>query len=377
MKTRLGWANLRHDPMRTLTAIAGVAFAVILLLMQLGFYTSVLHTATRIYDHLLFDVVLVSPDYLYLARAGMFPQIRLRQAASLREVQTAKPFYLGFNLWLNPQTQQRRGILLMAINPGDRVFDLPEIDTQRALLTELDGVLMDRLSRKDFGPIHTGFRTEVGDHDIRLLGLFSLGSGFSADGAILASDLTFWRLLPAYPSDQVSLGLLTLVPGADPELVAARLRKMLPPDVAVHTRDSICQFDRTHWVTRTSVGLIFGLGVLVAVVVGVAIVYQVLSSDIERRLREYATLKAMGYPPRYLNGVVLEQALILAVGGFVPGLLISAALYSITARQAYIPMQLTLSLAGGVGLLCVVMCVMSGWLALAKVRTADPADLFG
>ena len=54
--------------------------------------------------------------------------------------------------------------------------------------------------------------------------------------------------------------------------------------------------------------------------VGLVIVYQVLSTDVADHLREYATFKAMGYPHRFFLGIVFEEALILGVIGFVPGL---------------------------------------------------------
>ena len=150
----------------------------------------------------------------------------------------------------------------------------------------------------------------------------------------------------------------------------------LPPDVVVLTRPEIYHQEQMHWVTRTSVGIIFGLGVVVAVIVGIGVVYQVLASDIDKRLPEYATLKAMGYGPAYLSGVVLEQALTLALAGFLPGLLVSEGLYMLTAAKAHVPMHMTLPLAGRVLLASALMCVISGLLSLRKVLAADPADLF-
>jgi putative ABC transport system permease protein len=376
MKTRLAWLNLLHDYSRTMVAIAGVAFAVILILMQLGFYFSVVRTATRVYDPLQFDLLLTSNDYMFLARPGTFPRARLFQAASLPEVHNAAPFYVGLNIWANPTTGRRRGILVMGINPVDRVLLLPEVLANQHRIEQINTVLMDRLSRPEFGQIHPGLETEIGARRIRVAELFTLGTGFSADGAVLASDVTFSRLMPGRDLDDVSLGLVTLKPGSDPNAVAARLRALLPPDVVVWTRADIYHQEQMHWVTRTSVGIIFGLGVVVAVIVGVGVVYQVLASDIDNRLPEYATLKAMGYGPRYLSGVVLEQALTLALAGFLPGLLVSDALYALTAREAHVPMQMTLDIAGGVLLASMLMCVVSGLLSLRKVLAADPADLF-
>ncbi|MBU4399689.1 MAG: FtsX-like permease family protein, partial [Planctomycetes bacterium] len=122
--------------------------------------------------------------------------------------------------------------------------------------------------------------------------------------------------------------------------------------------------------------LIFQLGVVVALVVGTAIVYQVLSSDVANHLPEYATLKAIGYGGGYLAGVVLQQAAMLAVLGFLPGLAISAVLYWLTRAMARVPIEMTVGRVFFVFGLSVLMCTISGLGALRKVRSADPADLF-
>jgi putative ABC transport system permease protein len=127
---------------------------------------------------------------------------------------------------------------------------------------------------------------------------------------------------------------------------------------------------------RTSVGIIFQMGVFVALIVGVLFVYQVIATDISDHFAEYATLKAIGYSSRYLSGVVLRQALVLAVLGYIPALFAALGLYSLGREQAQIPLSMTWLRAASVLLLAFAMCAMSGLLALRKVRTADPAELF-
>ncbi len=169
---------------------------------------------------------------------------------------------------------------------------------------------------------------------------------------------------------------MRLKPGAPADAVAERLRATLPRDVQVLTRDKLNAHERRHWMTKTSVGIIFGFGVFVALLVGTAIVYQVLSSDISSRIAEYATLKAIGYPRRYLSRLVLEQALMLALAGFVPGLILAELLYRLTERMTHIPIEMTAGRAVMVLVLSLVMCSISGLASLAKVHSADPADLF-
>jgi putative ABC transport system permease protein len=167
-----------------------------------------------------------------------------------------------------------------------------------------------------------------------------------------------------------------LEPGFDPDQVAKELRRRLPADVQVFTRPEINNRERRHWVVKTSVGVIFGFGVAMGLVVGMAIVYQVLSSNIARRLKEYATLKALGYPTKYLSRVVLVQSVALAVAGYLPGLVIAWQLYAITRRAAQIPMNLGLLQAIFVLFLAVGMCAAAGMISLRKVTRADPAELF-
>jgi putative ABC transport system permease protein len=94
-------------------------------------------------------------------------------------------------------------------------------------------------------------------------------------------------------------------------------------------------------------------------------------------LPEYATLKAMGYSDRYLIGVLLQEALILAILGFIPEFTISLGLYGLIAKATLLPVQMTLNRARLVLFLTVVMCVASGAIAKErKLQSADPADIF-
>lgn len=376
MKTPLAWLNLLHDRVRTVVAVAGVAFAVVLILMQLGFLNSVKQTATQIYGRLEFDLLLISPQYLHISKPGVLPKSRLYQAKSVPGVADARPLYLGFNVWLNERERRRRGIFVMGFDLANPVFRLPELSGDAASLRMVGNVLMDRHSRSEFGAWDVGDVREVAQRRVKIAGAFTMGTGFGADGAIIVGDRTFRYLFPGHRPDDVSLGLVRLEAGADPDETARRLKTALPDDVDVLTRAQIEQRERDHWVNKTSVGIIFTLGVVVGFIVGTAIVYQVLSSDIANHMSEYATLKAMGYGAGFLAKVVLQQAVILAVIGFIPGLAISYVLYSITSQRNKVPMELSPELAVSILAMTVLMCSLSGLASLRKVALADPADLF-
>ena len=272
--------------------------------------------------------------------------------------------------------------MVLGFRPEDPVFRRESkgiqnvIDAHRADIQQPGQALIDSRSHTEFGRFPVGHAVEVGPQRITVSGQFQLGTGFGANGLILVSDMTFFQIWRSFPPNRIGLGLVRLVPGTDPAEVAGRLRAVLPPDVQVLTTAELGDRERRHWVEQTSLGLIFKLGVGVALFVGVIFVYQVIASDIANRQLEYATLKAMGYGPAALAAVVLQQAGLIALLGYVPGLFGSLALYSLAHGATGIPISMTLSRALLVFGLTVAMCSISGVLALRKVQSADPAELF-
>jgi len=384
MRTPLAWLNLVHRKVRTGVAVAGVAFSVVLIFMQLGFLGSVETTATAIYDALDFDVVIRSREYLHASDPQSFPMTRLYQAGSVLGVYSAAPFYIELNQWRNPINGRSRGILVMGARSDRPAFREPELREKSALLATTNAVLMDRRSRREFGPKNRrrfsdadiGVEAELGQQRVRIVGHFDLETGLAADGAVVLNARGFCRVFPGRREESINLGLVRVADQANVGAVAARLRNVLPADVEVLTRDEVIAFELHRWIRETSIGLIFQVGVILAFVVGMAIVYQVLTTDVNSHLAEYATLKAIGYRNGYLSSVVLQQATALAILGFVPGLLLSEVLYRVTSYLANLSIEMTFGRAAFVLILSLGMCVVSGLGAIRKVRKADPADLY-
>jgi putative ABC transport system permease protein len=378
MRTPIAWLNLWHEKVRLGVAIAGVAFADMLIFMNLGFLGSVAETATMMYDKVNADIYLTSPRSVTFISSYPIPRKRIYQVAGIAGVERVMPLYIGYLMWRNPQTQLSRSIVAYGINPHDPVFLLPELQSpqHQAALNRWNTTLFDRQSRPEFGPITTGTVTEAKRRQIEIGGQFSLGTSFSADGNLIMSDRNFRRYFTPRPLDRINLGLIKLQPNADLERTVAAIRQILPADVKVLTKQQAIDRDREFWINTSSTGFIFTMGVAVSCVVGTAIVYQILFTDIAKNLKQYATLKAIGYSNRYLFAIVIQEALILAILGYLPGLGISLGLYELTRRGANMPMTMELSRVLTVLLLTVGMCVFSGLISVQKAITADPADVF-
>jgi len=390
MKTPLVLLNLLHQPVRSLVAILGVAFAVLLLFMQLGFYGSADTTANALYNALDFDLVLLSSNYLNTTRPRSFPRYRLDQALAHADVASVAPLYIDWQTWrIQDRSRQRRAILVLAFNLDDpvflpqRVFRTQSADDCLRRLHAPDTVLIDTSTRDYFGPRHVGIETELNSTTIEVVGKFTVGTGYGADGMVLTSEHTYALLTDARALRRPALGLIKLKPEARgraaevKEALAHALYPLHPRDeVRIFTRDEIEQQEGDYWMHRTSVGIIFQMGVFIALIVGVIFVYQVIATDISDHFAEYATLKAIGYSSWYLSGVVLRQALVLAVLGYIPAFLAALGLYALGRERAQIPVSMTWQRAASVLLLSIAMCALSGLFALRKVRTADPAELF-
>jgi putative ABC transport system permease protein len=297
-------------------------------------------------------------------------------------VKSATGLYVNFTDWKNPQTGKKTAILAIGFDPDKQVFDLAEVNSQRDVLKLPNTVLFDRASRGDyeqaFAQIDQGkpVTTEIDRQTITISGLFKVGASFAADGTLMTSDQSFLRLFPRREASSISVGLLKLQPGYDPKQVTAALQSQLGQDVKVLTKEEFIEVEKYYWQTNTAIGFIFSLGVSMGFMVGVIIVYQVLSTDVNAHIKEYATFKAMGYNNFYLLGVVFEEAIILAILGFLPGLGVSFGLYNLTRNATNLPLLMTLARASQVLVMTIIMCMISGAIATRKVQSADPADMF-
>ncbi|MEO1403143.1 MAG: ABC transporter permease DevC [Cyanobacteria bacterium J06635_1] len=376
----VAWLNLLHERTRLGVAIAGVAFATLLIFMNLGFLGALLNTTTNFYEKFNADIFLMSPQSLEISTTEVFPRERLYQVAGVEGVEHAMPLYSEYILWRNPETRISRAMFVYAINPNDPVFLMGEFQdpVSRRRLAQRDAVFIDRLSRPEFGPQEIGTETEADQRRVTIAGQYELGGGFAADGTAIMSDQNFIRYFSPRTLDVIDMGLIKLEPGANVEKTVQTIRKLLPEDVDVYTKAGIIEHDKNYWLQATAIGFIFGLGVLVSFLVGIVIVYQILFTDIRDHLPEYATMKAMGYRSRYLFNVVLQEALLLAAMGYVPGLIIALGLYTLTVRATAgtLPMEMTLSRVVLVLIMTSVMCGVSGLISVRKAIATDPAEVF-
>lgn len=384
MKRRipLAWLQLTSISSRLLVALTGIAFADFLMFMQVGFEAALYDSNTLLHQNLKADLILMSPQAQNISNMGSFPRRRLSQAMGFEGVNSAQPLYSEIGNWKNPENQRQTELLFFAFNPARSVFDLPGLNQNLEKLKLTDTIILDRLSEGDYettlAQLEQGetLTTEVQQRQVKVEGLFSLGASFAGDANAIVSDLTLMRLFPNRTLSEVNVGLLTLKPNVAPQAMAKTLQKNLPNDVKVLTLEEFIDFEKNYWANSTPIGFIFAIGTGIGFVVGIVIVYQILYADVCDRLPEYATLKAMGYSNTYFLIVILQEAVILAVLGFIPGFIISLGLYRLARIATLLPIVMTLRRATLILILTIIMCTISGAMALRKLSAADPAEIF-
>ncbi|MGK7882526.1 MAG: ABC transporter permease DevC [Crocosphaera sp.] len=381
-RTPLGLLQLKHDKMKMLTALAGIAFADILMFMQLGFKDALFTTNTQYPRLIKGDIVLLSNQATNFNQLYTFPRRRLYQSMDVSGVQSAEPVYIGSLNWRNPQTREKTSMMVVGFDPEQPAFNLPEVNRQLDKVKIPDTVLFDRASRGKYEEVISQVEqgkvvtTERDRNTVTIGGLFEVGASFADDGALITSDYNFLRLFPKKEQGTVSLGIINLEPGQDPVAVRQALNIHLSDDVQAYTHEEYVDKEVTYIQNRSPIGFVFTLGTTMGFIVGIVIVYQVLSTDVNDHMAEYATFKAMGYKNSYLLFVVFEEALILSLAGFIPSVILSLGLYSLTATATALPIMMPVSRAITVLIMTIIMCGISGAIATRKLQSADPADIF-
>ncbi|MGB0960244.1 MAG: FtsX-like permease family protein [Halocynthiibacter sp.] len=378
----IGWLQLIHNKGRLAAAVAGVAFANLLVFVQLGILGAMNGSIVAAYDLFDADIMLSAADSDTLTSGSNIPRARMFEALGVPGVSNGTPLYIGNMEWV---TDEGDTIMFQsfALDLAADTFTISEVGAQLENLQIEDSMLIDTFARglpegalKTVSP-QTPFVFEASGRTLRAMGTLSMGGSFAADGTAFVSDQTFMRLFGQRSAGAPNHILLKVNDGVSVETVIARLKEVLPTEeVQIRTYQQAKADDLSYQTTEKPTGIIFGFGVLIGVLVGIVIVYQILSTDVADHLKEYATFKAMGFGQGFFTGIVFEEAIVLAIFGFIPGLLASMAFYAALAAATGLPMVMDSSRALSVFAGTVVACAISGTIATRRLAGADPADLF-
>jgi putative ABC transport system permease protein len=377
----LAYLQLRQQPRRLLIAVAGLVMSSLGILCQMGFEDSLFRSATRLYQELDADLVVISRQYQFMVLPAAFTERRLYQALAVPGVHSFSTVRLGVAPFKNPVTGINRSVYVVGAGPNGRVFANRDWEQKTRTLGAPDAVLFDRRSRPEFGPIgrlaETGMvRTEIADRSVRVVDTFDMGASFSADGTAIVSEDGFARLFPHRSPGMIDLGLIHLRPGASAEAILEQLRAALPDDVTAMTHAELNAREQAYWRGTTPAGFIFKTVLIISVLVGCVSAYQILHSDIAENLKQYATLRALGYPDGYFVRLTFEKAWLLSSMGYPLGFLLAMGVYLSATELTLVPLVMTPARAATVYAIILGASAMAGLIAIHRLRRADLTELF-
>ena len=383
---RLAWRSLTHDRRRFFAAVVGIAFAVLLMIVELGFLFAIYDSSTLWIDAFDADLIMVSRHKDDMNPPNPFPRERLAQSLAIPGVASAHPIYFErIGKWSSRGKSQRNLIRVVAFDPAHQVFKDPELAAKGRLLTRLDTALVDRKLRDSYGGLYAGVEGELQDRRLRVIDDFAVGPDLQLNATLVTSHLTFRRCFrrpdavgagPANPLDRVEFGLIKLASGHSPRAVAQALSNRLIDDVVVLSPAELKAEIHGFWTRNQPVGGVFGIGLAVGFLIGMIVCYQVLFTDVVDHLPQFSTLKAMGYPGSFLIRLAWQQAALMAICALAVGIPIGVFAFWALEDITGLVFRMTWLRMTGVAAATVLMCGLAGRLAIRKALIADPAEVF-
>lgn len=365
--------NLLHDRTRFLITVSGVAFAVTLVLVQVGLFMGLLDKATVTINNAHADVWVTSHQTPNVDFAHAFPETTVLRVRGVPGVERADNLIIAFmNIQLPSGAEE--GCLVYALDDFAG-WNLPwKVDEgDVADLGRGRYMFMDRSAVRRFGAFSVGDYREVLGRRFKIIGTTSEAASFTT-APIVFMDFDNAQELSQVLEGKTSYILVKVAPGQDAQAVAARIREVVPYN-DVYTRDEWARRSRSYWVVSTGLGMNMGITVFLGILVGIVVVAQTLYTSAVEHVKEFGTVKAIGGSNWDIYRILGEQALIAATVGFVVGALIS---YLMRPAMATLHLNVLVSpaFAAAVFVGTLVMCLGAALFSFRRVAGIDPALVF-
>jgi putative ABC transport system permease protein len=365
--------NLLHDRLRFAITVAGVAFAVTLVLVQVGLFLGLLDKATVTIERASADIWVTSHETPNVDFAHTFPETTVLRVRGVPGVARADNLIVSFmNIQLPSGAEE--GCLVYALEDFT-AWNLPWAVNEGEVRDLGRGryILMDRSAERRFGAFSVGEYREILGRRFKIIGTTSGAASFTT-APIVFMDFDAAQEQLETLRNRASYVLVKLAPGADAAAVAAEIRRIAPYN-DVYTKAEWARRSRTYWVVSTGLGMNMGITVFLGILVGIVVVAQTLYTSAVEHVKEFGTVKAIGGSNWDIYRILGEQAVIAAVVGFALGGVMSWAMRPLMAKL-HLSILVSPAFAGTVFAGTVLMCLGAAMLSFRRVARIDPALVF-
>lgn len=366
--------NLFHDRLRFVATIIGIVFSVVLVMVQMGLFLGFARMVSTMIDHANADLWVVAKGAKCFEDPSLL-EVKLRdKIASVDGVASVVPLVIGFSDWRIATGETTPVFIIGSDLKTDALPPWNVVEGDTRTLSQWGTVAVDRTYFDRLGVKKVGDTAEIRGHKVKVVALTDGIRSFTTTPYVFVDqkDARFYTgTLPSKANDLV----IRFKPDADRASATQAIRDRIGNDADVLTSDEFRKRSRSFWLFGTGAGAALFAGALLGVIVGTVIVAQTLYSSTKDHLSEFATLRAMGSSNRYIYNVIIYQALLNAVIGFVIAAGIGYVVVRMTERSA-LPIVIAPWLVAALFLLTIVMCVASGIVAIVRVVRIDPASVF-
>lgn len=362
------------DRGKLLTSLLGVAFSVVLVNLQGGLLLGLIQKASLLVDYGQADIWVGHHHMTNVDMGTFIPERWIHRLRSIDGVDEAEPYVVMFGQATMPDGRFEN-VVVVGSQPASLMGNAWVMDDgDPRAVRRPDGVLVDVCDLDRLGNPRVGDIREINGQRARIVGLTRGIVGFTTNPYVFTTlDRARHRYATGVPPDGCSYFLVKAKPGVDPKVLCQRIHQRVP-ELDAHDRRTYSWMCMQFWLTRTGIGISFGLAAVLGLLVGLAVVAQTLYASVNERIKEFGTLKALGADDPRIARFLLAQALATAFFGSVVGL--SCALFIggvLSTPRA--PVMLTLPIAAGSVVLVVLVCLIAAWLPYWRIRCIDPASV--
>jgi putative ABC transport system permease protein len=370
----LAYKTLLYDKLRFFITVAGVAFAVSLILVQVGLFIGILDNATITIEHLPADLWVTSKNTPNLDFVHQFPETSVERVRATPGVKRADNLILSFMNIALPNGAQETAVVYALSN--FRRWGFPWNVTSGDVDDLKRGAYMflDDSAAKRFGPFEVGDYREVMGQRLKIIGKTHDAKSFTTTPVAFMDYDRAQRLQPELLRGKTSYILIELEPGADAETVRSAIAKELPYN-DVYTKAAWAARSRDYWIKNTGIGFNAFMTVFLGCLVGIVVVAQTLYTSTMEHIKEFGTVKAIGGSNADIYMILAKQAGVSAVVGFVLGLIPSFGIRPLVERgdlKLIIPTDLAITVFAGT----VILCLVASMVSFRKVASIDPSLVF-
>jgi putative ABC transport system permease protein len=365
--------NLFHDKIRLTVTVTGIVFAVVLIVVELGLFVGFSVTTSSLVDNSNADLWVTSRHVPYVELGVPFSERKLYQVRAVPGVAEVQKSIVRWTQWQRPDGR-RESVQIVGLNP-DSLLGRPWNLVQGRVedLDRPDAVIMDDIYKEKLGADHVGQLFEINSKRARIVGFTHGIRSFTTSPYVFT---TFKRAqeYAGIHDDQAIFLLVKTTPGANLKQVRSGILNHVK-DVEVFTSAEFSRMTQIYWMFTTGAGVAVLLAAILGLVVGFVVVAQTIYATTMDHLREYGTLKAMGAPNSYVYKVIIHQAAISAVIGYVLGMLVSVLVVR-ASQSGGAAILLPWPMAIGMFFLTLLMCIGAALVSINKVTRLDPAMVF-